>query len=254
MKQRKYPLVLAILVFVLQGIQAQCYPDRHSTNFFDGWLSCQPAPSPNPARPESHFILYDFNRVYALRQMKIWNTNDPSRLNDGLRDVAIDVSRDGLSWTHVGDFTFDRGPGVSTYEGFDGPDLGGAEGRYLLITALDNYGGECYGLSEMRVAGEEVIISATDDPANLDCVAVNLYPNPFVDQLTLGLSPACAGALRYTLFDGLGKMVESDRLDLLPGQAVSRTLGQGLPSGTYLLQLDFNGRVVRRPVVKMNRT
>lgn len=254
MKHVKYSLVLALLVFAMQGPQAQCFPDRHSTNFFDGWLSCKPAPSPNPSRPESHFILYDFNRVYALGQMKIWNTNDPSRLNDGLRDVAIDVSRDGMAWTHVGDYTFERGPGLSTYEGFDGPDLGGAEGRYLLITALNNYGGECYGLSEMRVAGEEVIISATDDPGSLDCVAVNLYPNPFVDQLTLGLSPACTGSLRYTLFDGQGKAVDGGRLDLLPGQSVSQALGQALPAGTYVLQLDFNGRTIRRPVVKINRT
>jgi hypothetical protein len=250
---RNFLLLATVFVAVHNGA-AQCYPDRHSTNFFDGWLSCAPAASPNPARPASHFILYDFNKVYALGRMKIWNTNDPARTGDGLREVAIDVSRDGQNWTHVGDYTLERAPGVSTYEGFDGPDLGGAEGRYLLITALSNHGGECYGLSEMRVEGEEVIISSADEPASFDCIAVNLYPNPFTDQVVLGLSPDCEGVLRYSLFDQQGKQLDGRAIGVAAGQSSTYALGAELPAGTYVLQLEFQGKVIRRTLVKMNRT
>lgn len=233
---------------------AQCYPDRHSTNFFDGWISCEPAASPNPARPASHFILYDFNKVYALGQMKIWNTNDPDRTADGFRDVAIDVSPDGQTWTQIGEYTFERAPGLTTYEGFEGPDLGGAEGRFLLLTALSNYGGTCYGLSEMRVAGEEVMISATQEPDRLDCIALTLFPNPFVDEIVLGLSPDCAGRLRVGLYDEQGRQVDAHNVGLTAGQAISLRLGAALPAGTYLLTLDLEGQHLRRTLVKMSRS
>lgn len=253
MKAFKHILVL-ILAAAVSDIAAQCYPDRHSTNFFDGWLSCETAPSPNPARPASHFILYDFEKVYALNRMKLWNTNDPSRLNDGLREVAIDVSVDGQSWTHVGNYTLERASGLSIYEGFDGPDLGGAEGRYLLITGLSNYGGECFGLSEMRVAGEEVIISDVTTPDQLECITVNLYPNPFSDQVALGLSPDCAGLMRYSLYDQQGKMLDNRAFDVAPGRQFTHTLGADLPAGTYMLYLEFEGKSIRRTLVKMNRS
>src|SRR5688572_26384961 len=138
---------------------SQCFPDRHSTNFFDGWISCEEAKNPNLARPAGHFIMYDFGKIYELGQMTIWNSNDPGHLDWGMRDVAIDYSIDGEIWLHAGDFTFSQASGLSTYEGEEGPHLDNVEGRYLLITGLNNYGGECYGLSEMRIEGEEVIIS-----------------------------------------------------------------------------------------------
>src|SRR5690606_14048312 len=121
MKRLLVFLFAFLLVTAASGLSAQCYPDRHSTNFFDGWLSCEPAASPNPARPAGHFILYDFNKPFALGQMRLWNTNDPVWLTAGMRDVAIDVSMDGSTWTHVGDFVLEQGTGLSTYEGFDGP-------------------------------------------------------------------------------------------------------------------------------------
>jgi hypothetical protein len=251
---KKIIVLLVAMVMFQNMIFSQCFPDRHSTNFFDGWISCEAAPNPNPERPLSHFIMYDFGKVFKLGQMTIWNTNDPSHLDWGMRDVAIDYSTDGENWLPAGDFTFEQASGLSTYEGSEGPYLNDIEARYLLITAINNYGGECYGLSEMKVSGEEVIISDVDDVASLECVGVSIYPNPFAEKMTLVLSPGCSGNFRYTVYDGLGHMISTETASLINGQEKSIEIGRDLPAGSYRLYLEYGGKSVQKSIIKMNRT
>ncbi len=237
-----------------QVVIGQCYPDRHSTNFYDGWVSCESALNPNTDRGKSHFIMYDFGKLFALGQMTIWNSNDPTHLDWGMRDVHIDYSADGIVWTSAGTFTFPQASGLSTYEGVVGPNLNGIEGRYLLITAINNYGGVCYGLSEMHVAGEEIIISDIDPVADLSCVEVSMFPNPFADKMTLGLTPGCSGELRYTIYDALGKEIASATRTLNAGKNSSVEIGQSLPSGSYMLHITFGGQSIQRSMIKVNRS
>ncbi|HUR31549.1 MAG TPA: T9SS type A sorting domain-containing protein [Saprospiraceae bacterium] len=252
MKKKIY--LISALMMLLQFAEAQCFPNRHSTNFFDGWISCEPAKSPNPLRPAGHFIMYDFGKVYQLGQMQIWNTNDPAHLDWGMRDVAIDYSSDGEVWIHAGDFTFPQASGLSTYEGEAGPYLNNIEGRFLLITGLNNYGGTCYGLSEMKVSAEEVIISAVDEVATLDCVEVTLYPNPFSEKMTISLVPGCNGNLRYALYDGLGHSLQNEIISLTPEQNKTIEIGRDLAPGTYMLRIEFGNKSIQKSIVKMSRT
>lgn len=245
-----------ILMLVALQMQAwsQCHPDRHSTNFFDGWVSCETAASPNPDRPESHFIMYDFGKLYSLGQMRIWNSNDPSHLDWGMQEVAMDYSIDGEEWLTAGEFTFGQASGRSTYEGEQGPDLGGIEAQYVLITGLSNYGGSCYGLSEVKIEGEEVIISDVEDPIDLACVDIKMYPNPFADQVTLVLSPECSGKMHIHVTDVTGRVVFVEKADVLSGQNKTMNIGRNLPSGTYTLYFEYDGQKVQRNVVKMGRS
>ena len=249
-------IIYLVCVWVMMQTTAftQCFPNRHSTNYFDGWISCEATISPNPERPVSHFILYDFVKTYALGQMTIWNSNDPSHLDYGMREVAIDYSIDGQTWQHAGDFILPLASGLSTYEGAEGPNLNEIEARYLLITALSNYGGECYGLSEMNVLGEEVIISDVENAEELACVNVTIYPNPFADQMTMTLSPGCSGDLRIIVYDAKGQMISSEKASLINGQEKSLTIGHDLPAGAYNVYLEYGGKAVQRKIVKMNRT
>ena len=252
---KKTIFLIAALVGISQMVFSQCFPNRHSTNFFDGWVSCEAAPNPNPARPVSHFIMYDFGKVYKLGQMTIWNSNDPAHLDWGMRDVAIDYSTDGVTWLAAGDFTFSQASGLSTYEGEEGPFLNEIEARYLLITAINNYGGSCFGLSEMKVAGEEVeIISDVEDVTNLECVNVSLYPNPFAEKMTMVLTPGCSGDLRVTVYDAAGRLISNEVTSLITGQEKSMELGKDLPSGSYRLNLEYGGQSVQRTLIKMNRS
>jgi hypothetical protein len=251
---KKTILLISALVMMQQLSFGQCYPDRHSTNFFDGWVSCEAAPNPNPARPMSHFIMYDFGKVYTLGQMKIWNTNDPAHLDWGMRDVAIDYSSDGENWVTAGEYTFPQASGLSTYEGSAGPHLNDIEARYLVITGINNYGGTCYGLSEMHVDAEEVIISSVADITELPCLNFSIYPNPFADQMTMVLEPGCSGDLRISIYDGSGKMLTSQTTNLVNGQQKAIEMGRELPAGAYRLYLEYGGKMVQRSIVKMNRT
>jgi Secretion system C-terminal sorting domain len=251
----KKTILLAAAVLMFQSLLiSQCYPNRHSTNFFDGWVSCEAAPNPNPARPVSHFIMYDFGKVYKLGQMEIWNSNDPAHLDWGMRDVVIDYSIDGETWLNAGNYTFEQASGLSTYEGAEGPHLNDVEGRYLLITAVNNYGGECFGLGEMHVAGEEVIISKVDPVESLPCVDVSVYPNPFADKMTMEISSGCSGDLRYSIYDALGQLILTQHTLLTNGVQKSIELGGDLPAGTYRLYLEYGGKSMQKSIIKMNRT
>jgi hypothetical protein len=249
-----YILLVAVLSLSSNVVKAQCYPDRHSTNFFDGWISCETAVNPNPLRPVSHFIMYDFRKVYKLGQMQFWNTNDPAHLDWGMRDVAIDYSIDGENWEYAGDFTFPQASGLSTYEGVTGPYLFEVEGRYLLITGLNNYGGECFGLSEMRITGEEVITTDVENIKDLGCVDITIYPNPFADKMTLSINPGCEGNISYILYDALAHAIASDHIQLKAGVDQSIEIGHNLPSGSYILFIESGGKSVQKNVIKLNRT
>lgn len=151
MLNKYFSLLLFLLLIYSPSLSAQVFPDRHTTNAFDGWVSCTKSNSPNPARGQSHWIKYQFSTNVNLYDMVIWNLNNPDYIKDGLKDVIIDISLNGTTWTTVDTFTFPKGTGSGFYEGFHGPDLGGVLARHLLITALSNHGGGCYGFSEMRV-------------------------------------------------------------------------------------------------------
>jgi hypothetical protein len=252
---KKIYILLVVFLMVQQFGMTQCYPDRHSTNFFDGWISCEVADNPNAARGKSHFIMYNYGKLYELGQTKIWNINDPSHLDWGMQDVAIDYSADGETWTEAGIFTFQQASGLSTYEGSDGPDLNGIEAQYLLITGISNFGSnDCFGLGEIKISAEEVVVSAVEDIAQLDGVGVTVYPNPFAEKVTLHLSPGCNGELRISIYDGLGKIVAHQTVDMTSGQPQSLEFGQEIPAGSYLLRLEHEGKSIQRSIVKINRT
>lgn len=162
-------LTIILLSFSANIAFGQCFPDRHNTNWFDGWISCETAPNPKSAYGDSHWILYDFKESYELGQMQVWNSNDPSHLDYGMQEVAIDYSLDGIDWVQLGNYEFEIASGKSIYEGFEGPDFDGAFARYVLITGLSNYGGECFGLSEIRIAVEESSVATEEVSLDVDC-------------------------------------------------------------------------------------
>lgn len=173
-------IILYIFLFLLSSYISfsQCYPDRHSTNAHDGWVSCSSAPSPNPSGGNGHWILYDLGQVRQLYKSTIWNLNSPDRLDWNIQSARFDYSVDGNSYTNLTTTTLLQASGESLYEGMTGPDFGGISARYILITAVSNYGGTCYGLGEVRFYTEP------DSPNSL-----SLNVNPCVnDGVLYGLN------------------------------------------------------------------
>jgi len=68
--------------------------NQHSTDGTDMWLS-------NKSGPMPPWIQYEFDRLYKLRQMWVWNSNQMVEVDFGMgaKDVTIDTSTDGSTWT-----------------------------------------------------------------------------------------------------------------------------------------------------------
>lgn len=164
----KYIFSIIFLTVITSEISSQCYPDRHNTSWFDAWVSCEASQNPNTIRGKSHWILYDLGYVYKLENLHVWNINDPDNLDDGLKNVIIDYSLDGNTWMESGNAVFPKANGSSIYQGNDILDFNGIKTRYLLITAKDNYGGNCYGFSELRI-GVSPITGTELVNFDLDC-------------------------------------------------------------------------------------
>ena len=122
--------------------------DLHSTDETGIWVSSMTGLQPT-------WIQYEFDRVYKLHQMWVWNHNTPLEpvLGFGLKDVTIEYSANGTDWTVLADVTeFARAPGQNDYAYNTTVDFGGTLANYVKLTANSNWGGLMpqYGLSEVR--------------------------------------------------------------------------------------------------------
>ena len=203
-------LLLILFVSTTLLTKAQCFTNRHSTSWYDGWISCETAENPNPQRSNSHWLLYDFGEPYTLAESHLWNVNDPVNLNAGIKDYTIDYSLDKIVWSTLGTFQLEKASGSTFYEGTQGPEFNNLKARYILLTAVSNYGADCFGLSEIKInVGNE---SAVDDQiAGFD---VLVYPNPFINDFTVKVNTLFAGEkIRYTISDMAGRILYSGEWD-----------------------------------------
>ncbi|NND77995.1 MAG: T9SS type A sorting domain-containing protein [Flavobacteriales bacterium] len=243
---------IASAILMIQGTAyAQCFEDRHNGNWFDGWVSCTPSDNPNPARGESHWIFYDLHHTYSLGESRFWNYNDPSNTDRGLDQVAIDYSTDGVNWNQLGIYNFPEAPGISTYEGFEGPDLGGVFAKYILITAGSNHGGDCYGLSELRIQVEDVIISDVTEIEDNGCMNVIVYPNPSSIDFTAKITSQCPEIIVWDLYDAQGKLVVNGRTNASVEENFIGIDANDFPGGLYHLVLRQGNSIVRKPLIKL---
>lgn len=159
--------IIIILTGVLQ-INAQCYPDRHNTTWFHGWESCEMSENPNSSRGVSHWIMYDLGHVYKLEDVHLWNVNDPEHLEDGIKNVVFDYSLDGNDWVEFGEQSFEKATGRSIYEGENAFSFDGIKTRYLLMTVLETWGGDCAGFGEIRIGVAPITATELVD-FDMDC-------------------------------------------------------------------------------------
>ena len=236
---KNYTLLITFFL-TTQLISAQCYPDRHNTTWYDAWTSCQPAPNPNTALGSGHWILYNLGRAYKLKASYFWNANEPTATANGLQDIRIDYSLDGISWTYFDNFTLDRATGSTRYQGQPGPDFGEVEAQYVLLTANSNYGGPCYSLSELKINVDQIIISSTDqiNKNNPYCFNAHISPNPFNDETKIHIKSNCHQTLYYSITDALGKIVMSQRPFVEEYQVITLSGKDFYPGMYYLIVTD----------------
>jgi len=241
--------ILATLLFgiMLQNSFAQCFPDRHNTTWYDGWISCQTAPSPNSTRGNSHWVQYNLGETYVLHELFIWNSNAPDMLDWGMQEIAIDVSDDGINWTEYGVFTLNQATGFNRYEGEFVADFNDTKAKYVLITGLNNFGGACYGLSEVKIN--------VDNTVGLEenkCLLSNVYPNPFHNELKLNIRDNCSNhTIYYSVMDALGRIVVSEST-INKGETKEILSGNNIKGGIYFVTLKSGDVVSKIKVIKVN--
>jgi hypothetical protein len=121
--------------------------DFHSTEETDMWRSS--------AEPLGAWIGYEFDKVYKLHEMRVWNSNQMIEplVGVGFKDVTVEYSTNGTDYTTLGTtYEFAQAPGADGYAHNTTIDFDGAAVKYVRLTATSNWGGILpqYGLSEVR--------------------------------------------------------------------------------------------------------
>jgi hypothetical protein len=240
-------LFLIVTIFCLQSVIAQCNINRHSTTWYDGWISCQTSPNPIASNGNTHWIRYDLGFVYPLFKSTIWNANEPDNLDYGVMDYKIDYSTNGTTWTNLGSFTLSQASGFSIYEGEEGPNFGGVQARYVLITPTSNYGGSCYGLSEVKF-NLDPALAVIDEEFGYSAI---VYPNPFNEQISIKINSDFPNEpISYSLYDLLGRKI---RFNTLPNQSEMNNLvipSTNLASGIYFVKILHNNKQKSFKIIK----
>ena len=240
-----------LICLFVQNIIAQCYPDRHSTDWFDAWISCQESLSPNPANKTGHWIVYDLKDRYTIDKIKVWNVNDPAHLDWGIRDFKIEYSGNYINWFDAGEFKLDKANGSPIYEGMNWINVRMPEARYVLITAISNYGKEqCYGFAEIEFSAEKTIITSDHNAANEVELKASILPNPFEDYFIANVQANLADDVEYTCLDLVGHVIQQGKIKMHKSNYMLRILTEEWPAGQYNLILRSAGKRIHLPMVK----
>jgi len=111
------------------GLNAE---DQHSTDGTQMWTGILPA-----------WIQYEFDKVYKLDKLLVWNSNQPIEafVGFGAKTVKIEYSVDGTTWTELpGVPEFAQGTGLPTYTANTTVDFGGVDAKFVKLTITDNWG------------------------------------------------------------------------------------------------------------------
>jgi len=120
--------------------------DQHDTLDTNMWTSVSGQQPPI-------WIQYEFDTINKLYEMWIWNSNNDLEWLEGrgVKTATIEYSTDGATWTALVDVPeFTQAPGAADYEHNTTVDFNGVAAKFVRMTFTSNWGGEQYGLSEVR--------------------------------------------------------------------------------------------------------
>jgi hypothetical protein len=145
--------------------------DLHGTDATTMWDSAITDPGPV-------WIQYQFDSTYKLYQMWVWNYNVEFEqvLGYGFKDVTVEYSLDGKTWTLLKNTQFAQGAAAAGYAHNTTVDMGGVMAQYVRLTVKSNYtqvGLKQYGLSEVRFYYVPVQARAPQPAANATGVSLS---------------------------------------------------------------------------------
>ena len=247
-------LFLIIFLFLGFGVslKAQCDANQHNTSWYDEWISCQTSENPNSSHGLTHWILYQFQNTQKITGIHLWNTNIPDHLNTGIKEALIEYSLDGEQWETLDTFTFSQATGNNSYTGFDISIPHAFKAQYVLITALNNYGGTCYGLSEIRFETDSSFLSVPESNA-IQKPTINLSPNPFYQKTTLTIKTSKKETININVIDTHGKTIFTKKLSNPSSMVKLKINGKNWPAGLYIVSVRQGDYKDEFKLIKSNR-
>lgn len=240
-----------ITIFILSislSLFGQCFPERHSTNWFDAWVSCETSISPNSSK--SHWIMYELDALFKIDKFKIWNINDPSHLEWGTKNLLIEYSEDGKNWFIADSFVLTKAPGTNDYEGDDWIDLNIPKAKFLLLTSLTNFKGDCYGFSEVKFSAEKIKLNTTIS-YDKNKMRVEVTPNPFSNQIEVNINSSLNGSCQIEILNSLGQNVYNN-IVMIDNYTFHQTLDlKHLKSGIYHFQIKQKSVKYSKNILKL---
>ncbi|MHC4519730.1 MAG: discoidin domain-containing protein, partial [Planctomycetota bacterium] len=119
--------------------------DEHSVAAADMWLASGSA--------EPLWLQCEFDRLYKLHEMLVWNYNVQFELvlGFGVKGVTVEYSTDGVDWAALGDAEFAQATATDSYTANTTVDLGGVAAKFVRLNVNSGWGpmGQ-FGLSEVR--------------------------------------------------------------------------------------------------------
>jgi hypothetical protein len=228
--------------------------DLHSTDTKAMWLTTSSGPKPA-------WIQYEFDRVYKLHELWVWNQNSAyeSLLGFGARSTTITYSMDGTTWATLGDFEFKRAAGADNYA-HDTTIPFDVAAKQVRITINSSWGGSTVGLSEVRFYYTPVM-AREPNPASgstgvnpsvilswrpgREAVSHNVYVGTDANAVKASATPtATTTTPDYTPSDVQLSMTYYWRVDEVnPAQATSTWVGDVWSFSTpdFLVVDDFEG-------------
>ena len=120
--------------------------DLHGTESTTMWMSTGVLPN---------WFQYEFDAVYKLDKLLVWNSNQviEAFIGFGAKDVTVEYSVDGATWTAPADVPqFVKRPGSTGYAANNTVNFGGAVAKYVKLTINKNWSAMATqtGLAEVR--------------------------------------------------------------------------------------------------------
>jgi hypothetical protein len=120
--------------------------DQHGNDPMTMWMSTGAGPN---------WIQYQFDKIYKLYDLKVWNSNEPveAYVGFGAKKVTIEYSVDGTAWKALDNVPeFARANGLPGYAPNTTVSFGGMLAKYVRLTITATWGSTngVTGLSEVR--------------------------------------------------------------------------------------------------------
>lgn len=121
-----------------------------------GRIHLHTAESTDMYKGDNKLFVFDIGHTEQLGEMYIWNYNDAADTDSGLQEVKVSFSEDNEVYSEPVSYTLAKASGEDSIKATNLADGGvidfeGVSGRYIKIEAVSNYGGDAYGLSEVRL-------------------------------------------------------------------------------------------------------